>query len=180
MLVRTMMEHDTQKKDFSAPINWKSVRERLLSAMDQAKVSVTALSAATGRSNDETMSLLQGNDPIPENWVDTACQTLKVEKSRVLYGNRPSPRDGSTDVIGSSPQNDSHNESQLRSGAGMRLMKLHKERGLTQLQLAEMLGISKGMVSLVETGRSLVSEKIATVAGEKFGVSTNFVLYGEE
>jgi transcriptional regulator with XRE-family HTH domain len=59
---------------------------------------------------------------------------------------------------------------------GQRIRRLRKERGLTQAQLAEQMGIAEILISDYERGRLRVSAETAVRLALAFGVSTDELL----
>ena len=66
-----------------------------------------------------------------------------------------------------------------RDAVGSRVRELRESHDMTQDELAGLLGISNYAVSRVESGeRGLAAEELAVLA-ERFGVSADFLLFGE-
>lgn len=66
-----------------------------------------------------------------------------------------------------------------RNPVGLRVRELREARETTQQDLAELLGVSVPTVSRVESGeRGLAAAELAVLA-ERFGVSADFLLFGE-
>lgn len=53
-----------------------------------------------------------------------------------------------------------HPKSELRRIMSIRLQQLRERHGLTQIQLAELLGVSQSYISSVETGEDRISERL--------------------
>lgn len=64
--------------------------------------------------------------------------------------------------------------------SGKRIAKLRKERGLTQDQLAEKLNISTSKLGKLERGLQGLSIDLLVEIRCFFGVSTDYILLGEE
>lgn len=64
--------------------------------------------------------------------------------------------------------------------SGERIAKLRKERGLTQDQLAEKLNISTSNLGKLERGLQGLSIDLLVEIRCFFGVSTDYILLGEE
>lgn len=64
--------------------------------------------------------------------------------------------------------------------SGKRIAKLRKERGLTQEQLAEKLNISTSNLGKLERGLQGLSIDLLVEIRWFFGVSTDYILLGEE
>lgn len=64
--------------------------------------------------------------------------------------------------------------------SGKRIAKLRKERGLTQDQLAEKLNISTSNLGKLERGLQGLSIDLLVEIRCFFGVSTDYILLGEE
>lgn len=64
--------------------------------------------------------------------------------------------------------------------SGKRIAKLRKERGLTQEQLAEKLNISTSNLGKLERGLQGLSIDLLVEIRWFFGVSTDYILFGEE
>ncbi len=64
--------------------------------------------------------------------------------------------------------------------SGKRIAKLRKERGLTQEQLAEKLNISTSNLGKLERGLQGLSIDLLVEIRCFFGVSTDYILLGEE
>lgn len=64
--------------------------------------------------------------------------------------------------------------------SGKRIAKLRKERGLTQEQLAEKLNISTSNLGKLERGLQGLSIDLLVEIRCFFGVSTDYILFGEE
>jgi transcriptional regulator with XRE-family HTH domain len=66
-----------------------------------------------------------------------------------------------------------------RDAVGSRVRELRETRGMTQDDLAALLGLGKSAVCRVESGeRGLAVPELAVLAAH-FGVSTDFLLFGE-
>lgn len=63
---------------------------------------------------------------------------------------------------------------------GGRLQSLRLERGLSQDDLADILGISRPMISKYEDNTHPMSPEALKRAAEKFGVTPSHILFGEE
>ena len=59
---------------------------------------------------------------------------------------------------------------------GERLKKLRKNKGITQIELAEILGVQKSTVSLYETGKSDPSDEVKIRIAKYFKVSLDFFI----
>jgi transcriptional regulator with XRE-family HTH domain len=62
-------------------------------------------------------------------------------------------------------------------GLGKRLARIRKERGFTQVQLAEQIGIIQSLVSDYETDRLKLSAEMAVRFALALGVTTDELLY---
>ena len=62
-------------------------------------------------------------------------------------------------------------------GLGKRLARIRKERGFTQVQLAEQIGIIQSLVSDYETDRLKLSAEMAVRFALAMGVTTDELLY---
>lgn len=58
----------------------------------------------------------------------------------------------------------------------IRIKELRQQKHITQLQLAERLGVTKSMVSAYETGARYPSYEILIKIARVFGVSTDYLL----
>ena len=56
---------------------------------------------------------------------------------------------------------------------------MRTELGMSQKETSDALGITKGMISLIETGRTPISEKMYARIEEKLGISRAWLLTGE-
>jgi len=65
-----------------------------------------------------------------------------------------------------------------RYGGGARFKEARKKTGLTQKQLAEVLGLSPAYLSLIETDRQPVSEPIAMKMQSLYGTDARWLLFG--
>lgn len=63
---------------------------------------------------------------------------------------------------------------------GKRLLKLRKENGLTQQQVADRVWVSKAMISSYELGSRAPSYDVLIKLAKLFGVSTDYLLGVEE
>lgn len=63
---------------------------------------------------------------------------------------------------------------------GQRIMELRKRRGMTQEQLAEILGTTRQAVSKWESGKSTPDLDYAIAMGKHFGVSMDYLLLGQD
>lgn len=61
-----------------------------------------------------------------------------------------------------------------------RMQKLRKEHNLTQIELSELTGISRGMIGLLEIGERNPSKKTLRKLAKAFKVSIEFLEYGKE
>ena len=61
-----------------------------------------------------------------------------------------------------------------------RLKQLRKEKGLTQVTLAETLGVSKGTVAMWETGKRMPSFDMLTRLGELFDRRVDYIIGSSE
>ena len=59
---------------------------------------------------------------------------------------------------------------------GERLRKIRKEKDLTQLQLAQQLGLTKSVISAYETGLRMPSYETLIKLSSTFNISTDFLL----
>lgn len=59
---------------------------------------------------------------------------------------------------------------------GEKVRALREARGLSQIQLAELLGVTKGMISAYETSVRMPSYKVLIRIARLFGVSTDYLL----
>ena len=65
-----------------------------------------------------------------------------------------------------------------RYGSGDRFKQVRKQIGITQKDLAQILGVSPAYLSLIETNRQPMSEPIAMKLEKLFGVSARWLLFG--
>ena len=63
---------------------------------------------------------------------------------------------------------------------GLRIAKLRTQRGLSQQQLAQMLGVKRSVVSYYESGDRLPSFDVLIMLSKVFSVSTDYLLTGQE
>ena len=61
-----------------------------------------------------------------------------------------------------------------------RLKQLRKEKGLTQVTLAETLGVSKGTIAMWETGKRMPSFDMLTRLGELFDRRVDYIIGSSE
>ena len=59
---------------------------------------------------------------------------------------------------------------------GEKVRALREGRGLSQVQLAELLGVTKGIISAYETSVRMPSYKVLIRIARLFGVSTDYLL----
>jgi len=59
---------------------------------------------------------------------------------------------------------------------GERLKKLRKNKGITQIKLAEILEVQKSTVSLYETGKSDPSDKVKIKIAKYFKISLDYLV----
>lgn len=59
-----------------------------------------------------------------------------------------------------------------------RLKSWRKGHGYTQVQLAEVLGISRSFLGDIESGRTEVSRNLLTLLGVRLGINSDWLLYG--
>lgn len=59
---------------------------------------------------------------------------------------------------------------------GERLKQLRKEKGITQQELAEILGVRKAAVSLYETGQNDPADRIKILIAKYFDISLDYLL----
>ena len=59
---------------------------------------------------------------------------------------------------------------------GEKVRALREARGLSQVQFAELLGVTKGMISAYETSVRMPSYKVLIRIARLFGVSTDYLL----
>ena len=62
---------------------------------------------------------------------------------------------------------------------GGRLRVLRNDRKITQAQLAEKVFVSESYIALIEAGKRTPSTEILGKLSDYFGVSADFLLYGE-
>lgn len=62
---------------------------------------------------------------------------------------------------------------------GERLRTLRSDRKITQAQLAEYIFVSESYIALIESGKRNPSTEIVGKLSDYFGVSTDYLLYGE-
>lgn len=62
---------------------------------------------------------------------------------------------------------------------GKRLQELAKELNITQTELANSIGITSQYISKLAMGKNQLSMKIAAKVELKYGISVNWLLYGE-
>lgn len=60
-----------------------------------------------------------------------------------------------------------------------RIVKLRKDRGWTQDEFAEKMGISKNYVSLIENGRKIPSDRLVSDICQEFNVREKWLRTGE-
>ena len=63
---------------------------------------------------------------------------------------------------------------------GLRIAKLRTQRGLSQQQLAQMLGVKRSVVSYYESGDRLPSFDVLIMLSKVFSVSTDYLIKGQE
>ena len=59
---------------------------------------------------------------------------------------------------------------------GEKVRALREAKGLSQVQFAELLGVTKGMISAYETSVRMPSYKVLIRIARLFGVSTDYLL----
>ena len=64
----------------------------------------------------------------------------------------------------------------MRSKLSQRLKQLRKERGISQVKLADALNINNITIAKIETGERSTSIETLIVIAEFFGVSTDYML----
>lgn len=67
-----------------------------------------------------------------------------------------------------------------RASAGQHVREIRLERGITQVQLAKMLGITQPMLSAYETGRRSMPEDMLTKIAHSLGVSVDALAATED
>ena len=65
---------------------------------------------------------------------------------------------------------------QITGNVGQRIMQVRKERGLTQKELAERIGIKRTLVTDYETGRLHLGDEMVTRFALALGVSSDLLL----
>jgi transcriptional regulator with XRE-family HTH domain len=70
-------------------------------------------------------------------------------------------------------------DSPTRSQMGRRLKTLRLALGLTQLRLAEVMGVSCPTISAWESGRNPIDFLVVAAAAERLGFTTEYVARGE-
>lgn len=61
-----------------------------------------------------------------------------------------------------------------------RIVQLRKDRGWTQEEFAEKMGISKNYVSLIENGKKVPSDRLVSDICREFNVNEDWIRYGKE
>ena len=63
---------------------------------------------------------------------------------------------------------------------GQRIAKLRTERGMSQQQLAQMLGVKRSVISYYESGDRLPSFDVLIMLSKVFSVTTDYLLKGQD
>ena len=63
---------------------------------------------------------------------------------------------------------------------GMRIRQLRKEKGLTQIQLADIIYVSESYIALIESGKRNPSIEIVSKLADVFHVTTDYIVNGSE
>jgi len=63
-------------------------------------------------------------------------------------------------------------------GVGARILKLRIQRGLTQTEFGERIGVSQRYIAMLEKGDRLPSQALLIAMAAKFGFSENYLRTG--
>lgn len=70
-------------------------------------------------------------------------------------------------------------ETEIKTSLPTKLVSLRKQKGLTQMDLAERLNVSRQAVSRWEVGAAVPSTDNLKILGELYGVQIDYLLHGE-
>lgn len=91
--------------------------------------------------------------------IECKCQELSLHLIKIMI--KFISKDENTEVVGM---------------IGTRIVKLRKNRGMTQQELGKILGVSPSTIGMYEQNRRNPGSKMLAAIAEVFGVSTDFLL----
>lgn len=148
----------------------KDLSERFKQLREKLNLTQTEMAEMMGYgANAEAAIENRGHGP-SEEFIDCICSTYHVNKQWLLTGEGEMLLD----------ENGKQNEVQERRNANIRLKQLRKENGCTMEQFGKKTGISKTAYWMIESGRRVISDRLAKKICDACHVGTGWLLYGYE
>ena len=144
-----------------------TIAERLQEVCDKKGLTIEDISEQTHTQVELVNLYINSGRDIPDLWIETFAQAYKIRPSWLRTGRgRMEKRITSSQL--------------KRIEAAKRLKRFRQEHHLSQRETAEICEVTVGMISLVETGRSMLTLKMAENLSRRYDVSVNWFLVEDE
>ncbi|MBQ8161137.1 MAG: helix-turn-helix domain-containing protein [Clostridia bacterium] len=138
--------------------------------LDQADIATMA-----GITTGMVSHMERGRAPVSETVAAAIEEKYGISAAWILQGGEGQPAwDGQEE-----PEDKEEKTVPVPSETAVRFKQMRTELGMSQKETSDALGITKGMISLIETGRTPISEKMYARIEEKLGISRAWLLTGE-
>ena len=146
--------------------------KRLKKIRDHYHLEQDVIASMAGISRSTVSHMERGRAPVSERVAAAIEDKYGISADWILQG-------GEEPEWGDIQEEPEEKNVPVPSEIAVRFKQMRTEMGMNQKEMSDALGISKGMISLIETGRTPISERMYTRIEKKLGISRSWLETGE-